>query len=270
VVALTLLAVRLAMNPLKRMGDAAEALRRDIHSPPLQTCGPREVRGAAEAFNAMQRQIIENMEERSRFLAAISHDLRSPITRLRLRSEMLPSEALRTSFRADLSDMEEMVDATLSFARSGVEDSVREMVDLDLMLAMMVANLAGQAVTLTGSASRPISGFPQSLRRCVQNLVDNALRYAGSAEIHASGDKHMTVIEILDHGPGIADDQLEAVFEPFYRLEHSRNADLGGVGLGLSIARKIALAHGGSLTLRNRAEGGLSVHLAIPHAVQDA
>jgi signal transduction histidine kinase len=158
VVALTLLAVRLAMNPLKRM-DAAEALRRDIHSPPLQTCGPREVRGAAEAFNAMQRQIIENMEERSRFLAAISHDLRSPITRLRLRSEMLPSEALRTSFRADLSDMEEMVDATLSFARSGVEDSVREMVDLDLMLAMMVANLAGQAVTLTGARAAP-SGIP--------------------------------------------------------------------------------------------------------------
>ncbi|WP_343614838.1 ATP-binding protein [Novosphingobium sp.] len=270
VVALTLLAVRLAMNPLKRMGDAAEALRRDIHSPPLQTCGPREVRGAAEAFNAMQRQIIENMEERSRFLAAISHDLRSPITRLRLRSEMLPSEALRASFRADLSDMEEMVDATLSFARSGVEDSVREMVDLDLMLAMMVANLAGQAVTLTGQVGRPIHGFPQSLRRCVQNLLDNALRYAGSAEIHASGDKQIAVIEIRDHGPGIADDQLEAVFEPFYRLEHSRNADLGGVGLGLSIARKIALAHGGSLTLRNRAEGGLSVHLAIPHAVQDA
>jgi len=269
VVGLTLLAVRLAMTPLKRMADAAEALRRDIHSPPLETCGPREVRRAAEAFNGMQREIIASMEERTPFLAAVSHDLRSPITRLRLRAEMLPGEERKAGFRRDLGDMEAMVDATLSFARNGIEESLREEVDLDLMLAMMAGDAVGQNVTLEDHTGAPVQGFPQSLRRCLQNLVDNALRYAGGAQIHASGDAHHIRIEIRDKGPGIAEDQLEAVFEPFYRLEASRNLDLGGVGLGLSIARKIALAHGGSLSLANRASGGLIACLVIPRRPPD-
>jgi signal transduction histidine kinase len=266
VVALTLIAVRQAMAPLKRMADAAEALGRNIHSPPMRTCGPREVRRAAEAFNAMQTQLVANLEERTRFLAAISHDLRSPITRLRLRTELLPREDLKVQFRRNLSEMEEMVDATLSFATSGVEDSLREEVDLDLMLALMVADYAAQGmpVTLTGVVGGTLRGFPRNLRRCVQNLIENALRYAGNADIHASGTAQQVSIVISDHGPGIPDDQIDKVFEPFYRLEISRNAASGGIGLGLSIARNIALAHDGTLRLANRPTSGLLVTLTLP------
>lgn len=248
---LTWFAVRLAMKPLKRMADAAEALGRDIHSPPLETSGPREVRRAAEAFNAMQQKLIGHIEERTRFLAAVSHDLRSPITRLRLRTELLPKEEQKAGFRKDLAEMEGMVDATLSFMKGGVDEALTGDIDLDAMLGEMVADLRehGKAVTLAGSANGTTTGFPKGLRRCIGNLVENALRYAGSAEIVVSGSPAQIAITVQDRGPGIPADQLDLVFEPFYRQEDSRNVASGGVGLGLSIARDIAAAHKGTLWL---------------------
>lgn len=259
VAVLTWFAVRLAMAPLKRMANAAEALGRDIRSAPLETGGPPEVRRAAEAFNAMQERLLGHIEERTRFLAAVSHDLRSPITRLRLRTELLPDEQLKAGFRKNLGEMEEMVDATLSFMRGGVDEDLCTEVDLDGIVAEIGAAQAeqGAKVTLSGTTGGPLAGFPQGLRRCIQNLVENALRYGGSAELVLRGDGSTVTVIVADRGPGIPEDKLEMVFEPFYRQEDSRNVASGGVGLGLSIARDIAVAHGGALWLRNRDGGGL-------------
>lgn len=267
---LTWLAVRLALKPLNAMAHAAEALGRDINSPPMATDGPGEVRQAAEAFNAMQRKLIDFIEERTRFLAAVSHDLRSPITRMRLRAEMLPREELKIGFRKDLGEMEGMVEATLSFMKGRGDEAVVDVIDLDAMLAGLMADmrLQGGQVTVAGDARGPIRGFPQGLRRCMQNLLDNAVRYGNLAQVTVHGDRASVTIAVRDSGPGIPEERLEQVFEPFYRQEDSRNIASGGVGLGLSIARNVAEAHGGQLWLRNHPQGGLEALLSLPRGLQ--
>jgi signal transduction histidine kinase len=267
---LTWLAVRLALKPLDRMAHAAQALGRDINSPPMDSSGPVEVRRAARAFNAMQRRLIASIEERTRFLAAVSHDLRSPITRMRLRAEMLTVEAEKPGFRKDLAEMEGMVEATLSFMKGEAEDEPVEVVDLDSMLAGLAADMRmqGKAVEVAGSSPGGISGSPQGLRRCLQNLLDNAVRYGDSANMRVSSDAEGLIIAVRDKGPGIPDDRLDLVFEPFYRQEDSRNIASGGVGLGLSIARSVAQAHGGQLWLRNHPEGGLEALLSLPRGAR--
>ncbi|WP_216599913.1 ATP-binding protein [Sphingomonas sp. AP4-R1] len=266
VAVLTLIAVRLAMTPLKRMAGAAEALGRDINRPPLDVDGPREVRAAAEAFNAMQARIVSDIEEKTRFLAAVSHDLRSPITRLRLRTEMLPTEALKENFRRNLGEMEELIDATLDFLRTGAERRDGVLVDLDRLVADLAGDLSisGSVIRVKGSAGDAVTGCPQDLRRCVQNIIENALRYAGQADVLLSAGSDHARICVLDDGPGIPDDQLERVLEPFHRIEASRNSASGGVGLGLSIAANIVGAHGGHLRLANRSTGGLEVTIDLP------
>lgn len=266
VVAISLVAVRLAIRPLERMAKAAETLGRDIHSAPLAEEGPREVRKAAEAFNAMQRRLIEGMAERTRLLAAVSHDLRSPITRLRLRTEFLADKALQDKFRKDLQEMESMVDATLDFVRGIDVEDRRQEIDVNALLQSMADDWreTGAAVSLTGSALQSFHGFAQSLRRCIQNLVENALRYGARADILVEDDLRCLRIVVRDAGPGIPREELERVFEPFYRLESSRNASSGGFGLGLSIARTIAAAHGGRIVLANREAGGLEALLELP------
>ncbi|MFT4052911.1 MAG: ATP-binding protein [Novosphingobium sp.] len=263
---LTWIAVRLAMKPLKRLAQAAESLGHDLHSPPLATCGPREVRQAAEAFNLMQHRLIGHIEERTRFLAAVSHDLRSPITRLRLRTELLPLEDQKPGFRKDLTEMEGMVEATLSFMQGGVDEDLHEAIDIDTVLAGIISDLKtqGAAVTLTGTAGAALPGFPQGLRRCLWNLAENAVRYGGRADITVSDHVDGVTIRVKDDGPGIPDERLELVFEPFYRQENSRNIALGGVGLGLSIARSIAVVHDGTILLRNHPDGGLEATLHVP------
>ena len=266
VVAISLVAVRLAIRPLERMAQAAETLGRDIHSPPLAEQGPREVRKAAEAFNAMQRRLIAGMAERTRFLAAVSHDLRSPITRLRLRTEFLPDKALQDKFRTDLQEMENMVNATLDFVRGIDAEDRRQHIDVNALLHSLADDWreTGADVTVTGRALQPLHGFAQSLKRCVQNLVENALRYGERAHIVVEDSAGLLRIAVRDDGPGIPATQLEQVFEPFYRLEASRNASSGGFGLGLSIARTVVAAHGGRIVLANRAEGGLEALLEFP------
>lgn len=265
---LTWFAVRLAMKPLKRLAGAAEALGRDIRSTPLATCGPREVGQAAEAFNVMQQRLIGYIDERTRFLAAVSHDLRSPITRLRLRTELLPAEEQKCGFRKDLAEMEGMVEATLYFMKGGVDEELHEDVDLDAILGGIVSDLEtqGAVVTLTGLAGSPVSGFPQGLRRCLWNLAENAVRHGGRADITVIDYGGSVKITVKDDGPGIPEGRLELVFEPYYRQEESRNATSGGVGLGLSIARTIAIAHGGMILLRNRTAGGLEASLSLPRS----
>ncbi len=263
---LAFVAVRFALRPLRSFGRAAESLGRNIYRAPLAEDGPQEVRSVARAFNAMQRRLIDSFAERTRFLTAVSHDLRSPLTRLRLRAEMLPDPAWRDRLRGDLDEMEAMVRATLD-AVQGIEiTESHQRIDLDSMLAGLAedARDAGHTVRVTGRAAAPYPGFARNLKRCLQNLVDNAIRHGGEAEIQVSDDAHALRIVIADRGPGLDPALLERVFEPYFRAGTTG----GGTGLGLTIARGIAAAHGGTLSVRNRMDGeriaGLEAELVLP------
>ena len=260
---------RLAVRPLNQLAQAAQALGQDIRRQPLSIKGPLEVQRAAQAFNLMQQRLLASLAERTRFLAAVSHDLRSPITRLRLRAEMLDNEALKERFRKDLSDMEGLVATTLDFVSSGEINEPRQNIDINALLQSLQADLEdiGAPVSLSGHATRPLSGYARSLKRCVQNLLENALRYARDVQVIVDEQPGVLVITVKDSGPGIAPGQLTQVLEPFYRLESSRNSSTGGYGLGLSIAHTVAAAHGGTLQLHNRPEGGLDAVLKLNTAV---
>lgn len=264
VVLLALIAVRIALRPLRQMAAAAEALGQDIHRPPLSLDGPQEVRQAAQAFNAMQQRLIDSIAERTRFFAAVSHDLRTPITRLRLRTELLGQENLRQRFRADLQQMEDMVAASLDFLRSGELENAREPVDIDALLRALQADFEdlGGELRLHGQA-RPLNAHASGLRRCLQNLLDNAHRHApGPVDIEVHDSPERLRIQVGDRGPGIDSEHLGQVLEPFYQVDPSRSG--GGHGLGLSIAAGIASAHGGALTLGARLGGGLLVTVDLP------
>ena len=246
---IVLLAVRLAVRPLNQLAQAAQALGQDIRRQPLPIKGPVEVQRAAQAFNLMQQRLLASLAERTRFLAAVSHDLRSPITRLRLRTEMLDNEPLKERFRKDLTDMEGLVSTTLDFVSSGEINEPRQSIDINALLQSLQADLqdVGEHITLTGRATRPLSGYARSLKRCVQNLLENAVRYARDVHVIVDEQPASLTITVRDSGPGIAPEQLIQVLEPFYRLESSRNSSTGGYGLGLSIAQTVAAAHGGTL-----------------------
>jgi signal transduction histidine kinase len=266
VLLLALIAVRFAVRPLKEMASAAEALGRNMYRAPLPVRGPFEVRSAAQSFNTMQRQLTDGIAARTRFLSAVSHDLRSPLTRLRLRVEMLPDVEWRSRLRGDLDEMEAMVRATLD-AVQGVEiTETRHDIDLNSMLESIAedAREAGHRIGIEGRALRPLSGYPRNLKRCLQNLLDNALHYGEEAAIHVSDSLDAVQIVISDRGPGIPDEtMLERVFEPYFRIGMPNETTAGGTGLGLTIARSIAAAHGGTLILRNRPDCGLDAVLTM-------
>lgn len=263
---LAALAVRTLTRPLAVLADAATELGRDIRRPPLEVSGSLEVRRAAQAFNTMQEQLIRYIENRNRILAAISHDLKTPITRLRLRTEMLEDAPAQEKFLADLDDMQHMVQASLDFLRGGEESEPVALVDVNALLESLQedAEDTGHQVQINGTAQQPLRCRPLALKRCLTNLVDNALKYGQCAEIAVMDTANRLTLAIRDRGPGIAPAELERVFEPFYRLEGSRSRDTGGTGLGLSIARNIARAHGGELILRNRPQGGLEALVELP------
>lgn len=266
VLVLAALAVRILTRPLSWLAQAATALGRDIRRPPLdESRGPVEVQHAARAFNTMQRRLQRYIEDRSRILAAVSHDLKTPITRLRLRSELLEDEALAARFQADLDDMETMVQSTLEFMRGTEQSEVVVPVDMLALLEGLQADAQeqGQAVSITGTPRAPYPGRPLALKRCLVNLVDNAVKYGGEAQVTLQDSPTQLTIQVADRGPGIPPEQLEQVFEPFFRLESSRARDTGGTGLGLGIARNIARAHGGDLQLENT-PGGLAAVLSLP------
>ena len=266
VIVLSLLAVRLATRPLNTLASAAEKLGKDINSPPLIETGPTEVRRAAHAFNTMQSRLASYIQDRTRILAAMSHDLKTPITRLRLRAELLEDEDHRTRFAKDLEEMESMVAATLDFMRGVDNPEPVQPMDIMALLESLQADAAeiGQQVSLEGIAARPYPCKPAALKRCLGNLIDNAVKYGKSATIIVDDHDKQLQIHILDNGQGIPEAELERVFEPFYRLESSRSRDTGGTGLGLGIARNIAQMHGGDLLLRNRSCGGLEAILTLP------
>lgn len=266
VAGLSVLAVHWLTRPLALLANAATELGRDIQRPPLQETDPLEVRQAARAFNTMQTRLIRYIRDRSRVLAAVSHDLKTPITRLRLRSELLEDPKLKEKFQADLDAMEAMVQATLEYMRGSESQEAVVPIDINALLESLQedASETGGQVELKGNAGTPYLGRPIALKRCLGNLLDNALHYGKQASICLTDHADRLVITIQDSGPGIPETELEQVFAPFYRLEGSRGRHSGGTGLGLGIARNIARAHGGELTLHNRAEGGLEARVELP------
>jgi signal transduction histidine kinase len=267
VIVLTLLAVRWLTRPLAVLATAADALGRDMHRPPLPEEGPAEVRRAAAAFNTMQARLQVHLREREQMLAAVSHDLRTPITRLRLRTELIGDEALRVKFARDLAEMEAMTAAALDFLRGARVDEPVQPVDVLALLESLQADMeeAGHAVQIQGQAAAPYPARPLALKRCLTNLMENAIKYGGgTAEVRIEDGAGQLRIVVADHGPGIPEAEIEQVFEPFYRVEGSRSRATGGVGLGLSVARDIARAHGGELVLRNRVGGGIEAILTMP------
>jgi len=266
VIAVSLVAVRWVTRPLRTLADTAEELGRNIHRPALEERGPNEVARAARALNTMQSRLIAYLDDRTRVLAAMSHDLKTPITRLRLRAELLEDSALKAKIAADLEETQSMVDGALDYLRGAARDEAAKPVDVTALLESLQADMRvlGSEVTIEGAAAKPLRAKPQALKRCVWNLLDNAVKYGARARIAVDDDERRLRIRVLDEGPGIPAAEMDKVFEPFYRVESSRNRATGGTGLGLSIAKGIAEDHGGSLELGNRAEGGLEATLLLP------
>jgi signal transduction histidine kinase len=265
VLVLSYVAVRWVTRPLLVLSDAAQALGKDINRPPLAEEGPREIRQAAHAFNTMQTRLVRFIDERTRIFAAMSHDLKTPITRMRLRADLLDDEEARQRFEADLKEMETMVTDTLDFMRGMSGHEVRQDIDVMALLDSLQSDheAMGRSVGIEGRAPAPYPARVSLLRRCLSNLIDNAVLYGDRATIQVEDTPACLTIRVLDEGPGIPEGELEQVFEPFYRLEPSRNRATGGTGLGLAIARNIAQMHGGDIVLRNRSTRGLEAILTL-------
>jgi signal transduction histidine kinase len=256
--------VRTQTRPLRRLAEAAESFGQgEVRT--LPETGPRELETTARAFNAMQMRIQRYLDDRERLFAAISHDLKTPITRLRLRAELLDDDAERDAFCHDLEDLDMLVKGALQSVKETDIHENRVEVDLHRMLCYMRdgAALSGKEVVLTGEQQKPFLGKPLALRRCLGNLVDNALYYGGNADINIQDDSQSLEVTVSDRGPGIPAAQLERVFAPYTRLAGNPSSH-PGMGLGLSIARNIARAHGGDITLANREGAGLVARLTLP------
>jgi len=269
IVLISLLVAHMATKPLRRLAQAAHDLGRNIEHPPLPVnSGSTEVKQASIAFNSMQSNIRNHIQERTYMLAAIAHDLQTPLTRLRLRLEKVADEDLRARLVADLSATLDMVKEGLDFARSTNTEEPFELVDIDSLIEAICndATDAGAEVTFSGKLGKPILACPHILRRCINNLLDNAIKYGGSAHVTLHQEGNKAIVTIVDGGPGIPEAQLEAVFQPFKRIEGSRSRNSGGTGLGLTIARIIAEKHHGSIKLSNMAmlELGLIAKLELP------
>lgn len=272
VLLMSFIAVRWITRPLNLLAAAADELGRDINRPPLPEGGPLEVSRAAHAFNTMQTRLVRFVDERTRLLTAMSHDLKTPLTRMRLRAELLDDASLREKFESDLVEMESMVAQTLDFMRGLRTREPVHAVDVMAVLDSLRAENRAMArsVAIHGSVSRPWHGAAQMLKRCLANLVDNAVIYGGRADVYIGAAPEQLEIRVRDAGPGIPDGELDRVFEAFYRLDASRSRATGGTGLGLSIARNIAQAYGGEVRLRNHPDGGLEASLMLPWIIPAA
>ncbi|HEY4541374.1 MAG TPA: ATP-binding protein [Noviherbaspirillum sp.] len=262
---LAALVARMTMRPLKRLAQAATELGHDIDRPALPETGAREIRQAAAAFNAMQSRIRQHIRQRTQILAAITHDLQTPLTRLRLRLEKVDDVELREKLVSDLAAMQSMVREGLDLARSLDSGEPLRLLDLDSLVDSVCSDAldAGQDVHVERRCHAQVMARPAALRRCLENLIGNAVKYGTEARISCETADESVIIRIADSGPGIPPDEVEKVFEPFYRLETSRSRETGGTGLGLTIARNIAQQHGGKVELRNMASG-LEVVLSLP------
>lgn len=261
------LTVRRLTRPLRELAAAAERLGRGEDVELLREGGPLEVRGTIHAFNVMQDRLTRFVRDRTRMLGAISHDLRTPITSLRIRAEFIDDDENREKMIETLDEMQRMVEAALAFARDEASREVGAPTDLGDFIDAIAEDYRdiGRPVAFDPPERRcVVSCRPLSLKRALRNLIDNAVRYGGDAEMALAVEGGQAIITVRDHGPGIPEERLKDVFEPFVRLEESRSEETGGIGLGLSIARSIVHAHGGTLTLGNHPAGGLEARIALP------
>jgi signal transduction histidine kinase len=259
-------AVRRVTAPLASLATAAERLGRDVGAPPLPEAGTTETRRAARAFNNMQMRLRALIDNRTRLLAAISHDLRTPLTLLRLRAETVENAHERDKMLATIAEMDSLIGTALQFARDEGASEPRKEVDITAIVQGVVDEMSGAGLTVCMKPAARIlyKCQPLALRRAVRNLLDNAVKYGKSGRAELDVAERSIEISIDDDGPGIPEDELSRVLEPFYRLEQSRGRDTGGVGLGLAIAQAIAQAHGGTVTLLNRPVGGLRAKIVLP------
>ncbi len=267
IVLIVVFSVRRLTRPLRELASAADRLGRGDDVVSLEEMGPTEIRGAIHAFNVMQDRLSRFVRDRTRMLAAISHDLRTPITSLRIRAEFVEDEENREKIIATLDEMQRMTEATLAFARDEASKETHDTIDLGEYLDAIAEDYRamGEDVTFTPPEARVVlTCRALSLKRALRNLLDNALRYGERATIHLAAVSGEAVISISDDGPGIPEDMLANVFEPFVRLEESRSDETGGIGLGLAIARSIVHAHGGNLILLNNEGNGLTATVALP------
>lgn len=261
------LMARRLTRPIRLFAEAAERLGSDPHAPPLPETGPAEVRSAAAAFNDMQRKLARYVEGRTQMVAAIAHDLRTPLTRLRFRAEQADPE-IRDRMAADIEQMDGMIAQALAYVRGETVREERVRLDLGALAASIVHDLAEMGAPATVEAAPDVMVLvePLNLRRAVGNLVENAVKFAGQARVRVLSENGQALVLVEDDGPGLPEAELEAAFEPFRRAEPSRNRQTGGAGLGLAVARGIARAHGGDVVLANRTGGGLAATLFLPLA----
>lgn len=270
VLLLSLWAIRKLSTPLKRFAGAATTFAHNIYAPKLPETGPSEVREAARAFNDMQNQIRRLVENRAQMLAAISHDLRTPLTTVRLRAESVAEPELRSKMLAALNEMDAMLSSTLAFAREGTPDEETYITDVGSLLESICEDMrdAGHDVTCVVEGQILAVCRPLGLKRALANLIDNAVKYGQVVRVSATCDDNLVEITITDEGPGIPEMEMERIFLPFYRLETSRSRHTGGVGLGMAIAQMIIDTHGGSIHLSNHTGGGgLCVRVQLPRSL---
>lgn len=262
---LAYLFARRVSAPFAAFAAAAERLGRDPNAPPLELKGSAELGVAARAFNEMQERLRRYVDDRTSMIGAVAHDLRTPLTRLRFHAESAPAE-LRRKMTADITEMDAMVAATLAFVRDATQAGLRARVELAALLDSVAGDFAemGRDVRLQPSDPVVIRGDSLALRRLFANLVDNAVKFGGLARVRLYEQDGAAVVEVEDDGPGLPDEELESVFEPFRRAEPSRSRDTGGIGLGLTASRSIARAHGGDIVLANRRGGGLCARVSLP------
>jgi signal transduction histidine kinase len=255
--------------PFAAFARAAERLGRDPDAPPLTIRGSTEVTAAAAAFNLMQERLKRYVSNRTTLIAAIAHDLRTPLTRLRFRIEAAPEE-LKPKLAADLDEMEAMISATLAFVKDATRTGERTKLEVASLVETVMDEAAetGADAAVEHSERAVVDGDPIALKRLVTNLVDNALKFGSSARGRVFAEAGMAVVEVDDDGPGVPEGEIERAFEPFQRLEGSRSRETGGAGLGLAVVRAIARGHGGEVTLQNRAEGGLRARVTLPLALR--
>jgi len=259
--------IRRVTLPLRRFGRQATEIGKNLNAPPLEERGPSEVVNASRAFNRMHTRLKRLIGNRTEMLAGISHDLRTPITRMKLRVEMMEEGEAREKLLRELDEMETMVAAVLEFVRGAMPTEQQRVVDLNALVESLCSDLAESGAPVRYVTPwRPVrlACRPTALRRALQNVVMNAVTHAGSAVVEVHDQDEAVEIRVLDRGPGIPEDQLEAVLQPFYRVESSRNRGTGGHGLGLAITATAAHAHGGMLVLANRPGGGLMACLHLP------
>jgi signal transduction histidine kinase len=258
-------------RPMRRLAGAAEALGRGENVPPLPEHGPDDIRNTTEAFNRMQARLQRFVEDRTRMLAAIGHDLRTPLTSLRLRAEFVTDEETREKMLTTLDELRHMTEATLALSRDQAFEEPTRNVDLSALVQSLCDDLAelGQEVSFDGAPTTGYRCRADSLKRALRNLIENAVRYGERARVRLEAAPETISIIIEDDGPGIPESEMESVFAPFFRLEESRNRETGGIGLGLSIARDIVRHHGGDISLANTGRG-LRAEILLPQALQPA